>query len=153
MRRPGILVGCIAAFLLGTIGSATADSNRDDNRKKFRAELKGFEEIPTLSTPGTGRFEARLSHDGQSVDYVLEYENTETNVRQAHIHLGAPAFNGSLNGFGALTTFASAVGAWTPTGAGQSRDYRVTYTLSAAAPNSVQNSNASLTLVWEAQNI
>ncbi len=97
MRRPGILIGAIVAFLLGTIGSATADSNRgDDKAKKFRADLKGFEEIPTLSTPGTGKFEARLSHDGQSVDYELEYQDTESNVRQAHIHLGAPAFNGGI---------------------------------------------------------
>ena len=97
MRRPGILIGAIVAFLLGTIGSATADSNRgDDNAKKFRADLKGFEEIPTLSTPGNGRFEARLSHDGQSVDYELEYQDTESNVLQAHIHLGAPAFNGGI---------------------------------------------------------
>ena len=97
MRRPGILIGAIVAFLLGTIGSATADSNRgDDQAKKFRADLKGFEEIPTLSTPGTGKFEARLSHDGQSVDYELEYQDTESNVRQAHIHLGAPAFNGGI---------------------------------------------------------
>jgi hypothetical protein len=97
MRRPAILVGVIVAFLLGTVGStATADSNRGENAKKFRAELKGFEEIPTLSTPGTGRFEARLSHDGLSVDYELEYQDTETDVTQAHIHLGAPAFNGGI---------------------------------------------------------
>ena len=97
MRRPGILVGSIVAFLLGTVGStATADSNQGENAKKFRAELKGFEEIPTLSTPGTGRFEARLSHDGLSVDYELQYQDTESNVRQAHIHLGAPAFNGGI---------------------------------------------------------
>jgi CHRD domain len=97
MRRPAILVAVIVAFLLGTVGStATADSNRGDNAKKFRAELKGFEEIPTLSTPGTGSFEARLSHDGQSVDYELQYQDLESNVRQAHIHLGAPAFNGGI---------------------------------------------------------
>ena len=97
MRRPAILVAIVVAFLLGTVGStATADSNRGDNAKKFRAELKGFEEIPTLSTPGTGRFEARLSHDGQSVDYELQYQDLESNVRQAHIHLGAPAFNGGI---------------------------------------------------------
>jgi hypothetical protein len=97
MRRPAILVGITVAFLLGTVGStATADSNRGENAKKFRAELKGFEEIPTLSTPGTGRFEARLSHDGLSVDYELEYQDTEADVLQAHIHLGAPAFNGGI---------------------------------------------------------
>ena len=96
MRRPGILVGIIVAFLLGTIGSATADSNRENQRRKFRADLKGFEEIPTLSTTGRGEFEARLSNDGQSVDYHLQYQDLEADVLQAHIHLGAPAFNGGI---------------------------------------------------------
>src|SRR5262245_38104635 len=98
MRRTGILAVTGAAFALGTIfsGSAAADSNQDNERKKFRADLTGFEEIPTLSSPGTGKFEARLSQDGQSVDYELEYQDLESNVRQAHIHLGAPAFNGGI---------------------------------------------------------
>ena len=97
MRRHGILVAAIVAFLLATIGStATADSNRGENARKFRAELKGFEEIPTLSTPGSGKFEAKLSNDGTSVAWKLEYQDTETDVTQAHIHLGAPAFNGGI---------------------------------------------------------
>src|SRR5262245_47858108 len=96
MRRPGILVGIIVAFLLGTIGSATADSDQDNNRRKFKTELKGFEENPTLSTPGRGRFEAKLSSDGTSVEWRLEYQDTESNVTQAHIHLGAPAINGGI---------------------------------------------------------
>jgi hypothetical protein len=86
----------IVALVLATIGSnAAADSNRGDGRK-LRADLKGFEEIPTLSTPGRGGFEARVSHDGQSVEWELEYENLESDVTQAHIHLGARAFNGGI---------------------------------------------------------
>jgi CHRD domain len=96
MRRPAILAAAIVALLLGTVGStATADSNRGESRK-LRADLKGFEEIPTLSTPGRGEFEAKISNDGTSVDFVLEYEDTETAVTQAHIHLGAKAFNGGI---------------------------------------------------------
>jgi hypothetical protein len=96
MRRPGVFVGTIVALILGTIGSnAAADSNRGDGRK-LRSDLKGFEEIPTLSTPGRGEFEARVSHDGQSVEWELEYENLESDVTQAHIHLGARAFNGGI---------------------------------------------------------
>ena len=95
-RNPGRQ--SIAALLLGTVGStATADSKQGENAKKFRAELKGFEEIPTLSTPGNRKVRgARLSHDGQSVDYELQYQDTEGDVLQAHIHLGAPAFNGGV---------------------------------------------------------
>lgn len=100
MRRPGTLVAAAsAALMLGTIYSgstATADQNRGDGGRKLEADLRGFEEIPTLSTPGKGEFEARISRDGTSVDWELEYEDTESDVTQAHIHLGAKAFNGGI---------------------------------------------------------
>jgi hypothetical protein len=96
MRRHGILEGAIAALLLGTTGStATADSDQGQGRR-LKAEIKGFEEIPTLSTPGNGEFDARISNDGASVDYTLSYADLEADVLQAHIHLGAPAFNGGI---------------------------------------------------------
>lgn len=58
-------------------------------------------------------------------------------------------FNSTLNNLG--TSFASGVGTWAPSGSA-SKDYRITYTLSAAAPNSTQSSTASVTFTWEAQN-
>lgn len=58
-------------------------------------------------------------------------------------------FNNTLNNLG--TAFASGVGTWTPSGSA-SKDYRITYTLSAAAPNSTQSSSAAVTFTWEAQN-
>jgi hypothetical protein len=64
---------------------------------------------------------------------------------------GATIFNSTLNSFGGKTTWAAGVGSWTPTGAGQTTDYRFTYTLSSSAPNGVQGSTASLSFVWEAQ--
>jgi hypothetical protein len=97
MRRPRMVAGLILASLLGTVGSfATADDDDDGDGRKLRAKVKGFQEIPTLSTPGKGEFDARISKDGASVDYVLSYEDLEANVLQAHIHLGAPAFNGGI---------------------------------------------------------
>ncbi|WIB60828.1 hypothetical protein DEJ13_03065 [Curtobacterium sp. MCLR17_007] len=51
------------------------------------------------------------------------------------------------------TSFANGLGTWAPTGtASESRVYRITYTVSATAPNSVQGTTASLGLTWEAQN-
>lgn len=53
----------------------------------------------------------------------------------------------------ANTSFANGLGTWAPTGtASESRVYRITYTVSATAPNSVQGTTASLGLTWEAQN-
>lgn len=49
------------------------------------------------------------------------------------------------------TTYGGGAGTWAPSGAA-TKDYRFTYTMSAAAPNTVMNSTASVTFVWEAQN-
>lgn len=51
------------------------------------------------------------------------------------------------------TSFANGLGSWAPTGtASESRVYRITYTVSSTAPNTVQGTTASLGLTWEAQN-
>ncbi|MBF4616380.1 hypothetical protein ITJ56_17685 [Curtobacterium sp. VKM Ac-1376] len=63
-------------------------------------------------------------------------------------------FNGTLAAFGTTaTSFGTGVGTWAPTGsASETRVYRVTYTVSSTAPNSVQGGTASLGFTWEAQN-
>lgn len=66
---------------------------------------------------------------------------------------GATAFTGDLASFaGAHTSFATGAGAWAPTGAGQARTYRFTYTLAADAPDTVQGKTVGATFTWEAQN-
>ncbi|WP_439693759.1 hypothetical protein ACRQ4B_05885 [Curtobacterium sp. SP.BCo] len=63
-------------------------------------------------------------------------------------------YNGTLAAFGTgSTNFATGLGTWAPTGtASESRVYRFTYTVSSAAPNTVQGGTASIGLTWEAQN-
>lgn len=56
----------------------------------------------------------------------------------------------ALSTFG--TAYASGSGNWTPSSNPTVMDYRVTYTLSASAPNGTQGQNLSLDFVWEAQN-
>ena len=95
MRLSKIVAGAAAVALFVSVGSSAAgDSNRD--RDKLKAELKGFEEIPTLSTPGSGEFKGRISRGEESVEFELSYEDLEGEVTQAHIHLGAKAFNGGI---------------------------------------------------------
>lgn len=98
MKHSRILVGIVAVALLATIGSpASAGSDRDRDRgRSLKAELKGFEEIPTLSTPASGEFRGKISRDEESVEFKLSYEDLESEVTQAHIHLGARAFNGGI---------------------------------------------------------
>jgi hypothetical protein len=65
---------------------------------------------------------------------------------------GTSVWSGTLASFGtAATSWASGVGSFAPTGAGQVQVYRLTWTLDATAPDAVQGQSAAGTFVWEAQ--
>lgn len=63
---------------------------------KGHAQLSGYQEVPTLSTPASGSFDVEISKDGNSLAYTLSYEGIATNVLFAHIHIGRPAVNGGV---------------------------------------------------------
>ena len=61
-----------------------------------RATLEGFQEIPTLSTAAGGSLRVAISPAEDELTYTLRYDGFDTNILQAHIHLGRPAFNGGI---------------------------------------------------------
>lgn len=61
-------------------------------------------------------------------------------------------FQGTLAGFAANGDYATAVGAYALSGTPpESRTYRITYTLSATAPDTIAAGTAGATFVWEAR--
>lgn len=56
--------------------------------------LRGALEVPALSTPGGGRFEAAIGDD--EITYRLNYSHLKGAVTQAHIHLGQRDVNGGI---------------------------------------------------------
>ena len=58
--------------------------------------LRAFEEVPALSTPGGGRFEATINDEGTEVEWELRYFNMEGNVTQAHLHFAQRGVNGGI---------------------------------------------------------
>jgi len=83
-------------LLAAATALAFAPSAFADNGDRLRAQLTGYEEVPPVSTVGNGRFKAKISHDEQSIDYELTYDDLEGTVSQAHIHFGQKAVNGSI---------------------------------------------------------
>lgn len=83
-----------SAVLTMTLASATV--TRAAGPWKGHADLSGYQENLTLSSPATGTFDLKISKDGNSVEYTLRYEGLATNVLFAHIHLGRPAINGGI---------------------------------------------------------
>jgi hypothetical protein len=92
MRRQSIAILALAALASAAV-PALADH---EGRKSFRAFLHGYEEVPAINTPASGRFEARLANDGQSIEYTLSYEDLRGTVTQAHIHFAARGTNGGV---------------------------------------------------------
>ena len=65
---------------------------------------------------------------------------------------GASVYSGTVTGFGtASSSYGTGVGSFAPTGSGQSKVYRITYTINTTAPDGVQGASASATLTWESR--
>ena len=91
------LVLTVVIALLGLGSYAIAG----DGTKNFKTdELNGYAEVPSVSSVGTGSFEARLSRDGDSLDYELTYSALEgTTTTQAHVHFGKGSDSGGVSFF------------------------------------------------------
>jgi hypothetical protein len=71
----------------------------DDNRDHFKARLQGYNEVPAVSSTGTGKFRARIIDDS-SIVFELTYENLEGTVTNAaHVHLGNKSDSGGVSFF------------------------------------------------------
>jgi hypothetical protein len=63
------------------------------------ANLRGFQEVPALSTPAAGSLTATVSDDGTEIEFELSYFRLKGNVLQAHIHFGQMGVNGGISIF------------------------------------------------------
>src|SRR5215211_7510281 len=90
MRKRGI----VFVLIVGALGATLIYAQ--SNIGKLKGLLSGLEEVPVVSTPGNGTFRAVISKDETSVDYELSYSDMQSNVTQAHIHLGKADTNGGI---------------------------------------------------------
>ena len=66
------------------------------NRPKLGTALRGYEEVPAISTAGHGTFQARISKSSQEIPFTLTYDDLEGAVTQSHIHFGQKSVNGGI---------------------------------------------------------
>lgn len=81
--------------LVGAVAIVFADGGL----RRIREILKGFEEVPAVSTVADGEFRARISNDQTQIQWELSYSDLESAVQQAHIHLGQKDVNGGITVF------------------------------------------------------
>ena len=89
----------IGVAALGVVVITAAAVAGDRGNAQFRTDLTGYEEVPSLSTPGVGSFKAAVNRAGTEIRYKLEYEALPTPVTQAHIHFEQRTNNGNIVAF------------------------------------------------------
>jgi hypothetical protein len=93
------LLSVCSALLLVGVSVAVVDSAGADNRKRqevVRAQLSGYQEVPSVSSPGKGWFRAIIDEDAGMISYWLNYEGLE-NIAQSHLHVGQHHTNGGIS--------------------------------------------------------
>lgn len=97
MRARGVL-----AFI-AAVGITTACESTTEARVRYRATMTGGQEVPAVTTSGSGTFEATLDQSTNILTYTLTYSGLGTAATMAHIH--GPAAAGATAGI--LVDFAT----------------------------------------------
>jgi len=61
-----------------------------------QAHLKGFNEVPAVSTTGNASFRARIDEHAGSIFWELDYADLQADATQSHIHFGERHTNGGI---------------------------------------------------------
>jgi len=67
-----------------------------NSAKSIKATLSGGNEVPAVSSTGTGEIRITVAADEQSFSYDLTYSGLEGTALFAHIHLGQEGVNGGV---------------------------------------------------------
>jgi hypothetical protein len=78
------------------------------------AHLRPIEEVPALSSAGTGEFVATINAAGTEINYALRYSNLSGTATQAHIHIAQKGVNGNIMVFFCTNLGNSPTGTPTP---------------------------------------
>ena len=99
MTRKSLLISIAVGVALATSGGTTASSDDHGHRaaRHFKAELRGFEEVPAVSTAARGSVRLRISKDESEIAWRLEYQDLQGTVTQSHIHVGDRHTTGGIS--------------------------------------------------------
>lgn len=98
-------IGALAALFMSVM-LISALSQKGSN-ESHKAILAGFNEVPAVSSTGSGELRLKINDDAETIEFELTYENLEgTTTGAAHIHIGQEGANGGVVAFfcGGATT-------------------------------------------------
>ena len=85
--------------LTGFAAAAVADDDHGGHNRAqrvFRAQLVGFNEVPSVSTEAKGQFYAILNKEETELTYWISFSDLTADVSQSHIHFGQHHTNGGI---------------------------------------------------------
>lgn len=91
MRRMRV----VAAAALAVVASVASRPAAAADPVEVR--LRGFEEVPAVSSSASGRFRAVVDAAAGRIGYQLESAGLQGAVRQAHVHVGQRSVNGGIS--------------------------------------------------------
>ena len=95
-RRTFVLV--VVALAAGLLVASLAGAG-STGKKNIKANLTGFQEVPAVSSFGSGTFRGVIDDDAQTITYELSYGGLNSTAMAAHIHLGQRGANGGVSAF------------------------------------------------------
>src|SRR5688500_17594420 len=97
--RFAAFVAAIAVLaMLG--GGAPGSAAGDRKQNSLKSQLEGYEEVPAISSTGTGELRIRIANDDSSFTFELTYEGLDgATTLFSHIHVGQKGVNGGISVF------------------------------------------------------
>lgn len=100
MRRSRVLTAAFVAIALAAVGTPVMSHDDDHHgrgKRRLKADLRGFNEVPSVSSTARGSFRAKLNREETEIEYSLDYQGLVGTVTQAHIHFGNHHVNGGIS--------------------------------------------------------
>lgn len=87
MGRIALRTAEAVVVLAATIGVAAA--LRASEKQSVKSdEMTGYQEVPGVSSNGTGSFAAEIDDDARTIDFTLTYTGLSSPAGASHIHFG-----------------------------------------------------------------
>ena len=94
------LVAVVLAFGLIVALAGVVVAHGGSDRKSFKAQLNGFQEVPAISSTASGSLKLSISSASTQIAYTLTYTALQGGAAMAaHIHLGQPGVSGGVAAF------------------------------------------------------
>jgi CHRD domain len=90
----GLLMTAAAAVGIWLVAGAPANASPQSHTVRLSAFLNGFQEVPSLNTPGHAVLRATMTPE--QITFTLTYADLTAPPLVAHIHVGQPGVNGGV---------------------------------------------------------